>query len=158
MLLAGTVDRCPRGAFACASFVSGRRCACAASGVSRSAFPARATATMSAAATSAAATPLATLTTIAALRTIAGNLTLLSGGLDAGPRFTACCGRGSARRRLCRTRVDVPIPLRAPVLVVFASIAIAAITSILTIPTITPVATASVGAPAIPVTAALTAL
>lgn len=157
MLLASTVDRCPRGAFACASFVSGRRCACAASCVSRSAFPARATATVSAAATSAPATPLATLTAIAALRTIAGNLTLLSSGLDAGPRFTACCGRGSARRRLCRTRVDVPIPLRAPVLVV-ASIALAAITSIPTIPTITPVATSSLGAPAIPVTAALTAL
>lgn len=85
MVLVSTVDGCAGGTFTRAALMGGRRCACIAGGLSRSAFPACAAA-MSSAATSAAPAPLATL---CALRAVAIHLTLLSACLDAGARLAA---------------------------------------------------------------------
>lgn len=146
MVFVSTVDGCAGGTFTRA-LVSGRGCACIAGGLSRSAFPACAAA-MSSPAASASPAPLATLS---ALRAVAIHLTLFSACLDAGARLAARGRRGSAHGRFGRTRVDVPIPL-------LASVLIPVVLAPITITTVTAVASASLGAPAITVTAALTAL
>jgi hypothetical protein len=95
-----------------------------------------------AATTSAAAAPLA------ALGAVAHNLTLLASRLAAGALLASRCWRCSARDRLPGgTRIDIPLaPLLIPLVV--APIAVTIITA----------ASLSVGAPAITLTAPLTAL
>lgn len=140
------------GEFGRAAFLTRRRSSCEPGRLSRAAFPrcaafpARAATTaVPAATTSAASAPLSTLSALSA-GSLARKLTLLSAGL--GAWLIARRLRRSAHRSLCGgTRVGVAIPL-APFVITVVVPASAAIT---------PIVAASLGAPTIAVSAALTA-
>lgn len=145
-----------RAGLECAAFLSGGGCSFKAHGFACTGFPPRATAASAVPASSAASAAAALL---AALSTaLARNLTLLSAAcLDAGARLAPWRGPRSACCGFRRTCADIPIPL-GPFLIpiVLMPIAIAPVTG----PSITApsIAVASLGPPAIAVTAALTAL
>jgi hypothetical protein len=98
----------------------------------------------------AAASPAAAPATLATLKSVARNLTQLAACLDTGALLASGCWCGGVRDSLRWTRADVPVPLvpRAPVLIALVVAPIA----------ISPVIAASLGAPAITVTAPLAAL
>lgn len=102
---------------------------------------------MPAATTSPASAPLSALSAFAPFGAFACKLTLLSAGLDTRARLVAYRLRGSARRRLRGMCVDIPLSL--PPLVITVGLTPYPVTSIVA---------ASLGASALAVTTALTAL